>query len=92
VDFRIDRRVIKVVTSAAHGRAERGLDDWRDRPPAERVAAVEFLRPLDLAPDFDEFCGLLIDHAVEFVVVGAHALAFITAAVRGNIVQALRSE
>ena len=31
---------------------------------------------MDLAPDFDEFCGLLNDHAVEFVVVGAHALAF----------------
>jgi hypothetical protein len=29
-----------------------------------------------LAPDFDEFCGLLIDHGVEFVIVGAHALAF----------------
>jgi hypothetical protein len=31
---------------------------------------------LDLAPDFSEFCGLLSDHNVEFVVVGAHALAF----------------
>jgi hypothetical protein len=31
---------------------------------------------LDLAPDFDEFCGLLIAHHVEFVVVGAYALAF----------------
>jgi hypothetical protein len=30
---------------------------------------------LDLAPDFDEFCGLLLDHHVEFVIVGAHALA-----------------
>jgi hypothetical protein len=30
---------------------------------------------LDLAPDFDEFCGLLIAHRVEFVVVGAYALA-----------------
>jgi hypothetical protein len=31
---------------------------------------------LDLAPDFDEFCGLLIVHHVEFVIVGAYALAF----------------
>jgi len=31
---------------------------------------------LDLAPDFNEFCALLIDHRVEFVIVGAYALAF----------------
>lgn len=31
---------------------------------------------MDLAPDFSEFCGLLLAHRVEFVVVGAHALAF----------------
>ena len=31
---------------------------------------------MDLAPDFDEFCGLLIAHHVEFVIVGAYALAF----------------
>lgn len=31
---------------------------------------------MDLAPDFDEFCALLTAHAVEFVIVGAHALAF----------------
>jgi hypothetical protein len=31
---------------------------------------------LDLAPDFSEFCGLLNAHHVEFVIVGAHALAF----------------
>jgi hypothetical protein len=31
---------------------------------------------LDLAPDFNEFCGLLNAHHVEFVVIGAHALAF----------------
>jgi hypothetical protein len=30
---------------------------------------------LDLAPDFDEFCALLLDRRVEFVIVGAHALA-----------------
>jgi hypothetical protein len=31
---------------------------------------------LDLAPDFNEFCGLLNARGVEFVIVGAHALAF----------------
>lgn len=31
---------------------------------------------MDLAPDFNEFCALLTGHAVEFVIVGAHALAF----------------
>jgi hypothetical protein len=31
---------------------------------------------LDLAPDFDEFCALLCAHRVEFVIVGAYALAF----------------
>ena len=31
---------------------------------------------MDLAPDFDEFCALLTAHRVEFVIVGAHALAF----------------
>ena len=30
---------------------------------------------MDLAPDYDEFCGLLTAHTVEFVIVGAHALA-----------------
>lgn len=31
---------------------------------------------MDLAPDFDEFCALLTACEVEFVIVGAHALAF----------------
>ncbi len=31
---------------------------------------------MDLAPDFDEFCALLSAREVEFVIVGAHALAF----------------
>jgi len=30
---------------------------------------------LNLAPDFNEFCGLLNAHHVEFVIVGSHALA-----------------
>jgi hypothetical protein len=31
---------------------------------------------LDLAPDFDEFCALLTARGAEFVIVGAHALAY----------------
>ncbi len=31
---------------------------------------------MDLAPDFDEFFGFLTAHGVEFIVVGAYALAF----------------
>jgi len=31
---------------------------------------------MDLAPDFDEFIGLLIAREVEFLIVGAYALAF----------------
>ncbi|PYR54159.1 MAG: hypothetical protein DMF91_27275, partial [Acidobacteria bacterium] len=31
---------------------------------------------MELAPDFDEFIGFLTVHGVEFVVVGAYALAF----------------
>ena len=31
---------------------------------------------MDLAPDFDEFVGSLIAHGVEFLIVGAYALAF----------------
>jgi hypothetical protein len=31
---------------------------------------------MQLAPDFDEFIESLIAHGVEFVVVGAYALAF----------------
>jgi hypothetical protein len=34
---------------------------------------------LNLAPDFDAFCGLLLAHDVEFVVIGAYALAFLGA-------------
>ena len=31
---------------------------------------------MDLAPDFSEFCALLRARAVDFVIVGAYALAF----------------
>lgn len=31
---------------------------------------------MDLAPDFDEFIGSLTAHGVEFLIVGAYALAF----------------
>jgi hypothetical protein len=31
---------------------------------------------MDLAPDFDEFIGCLNAHGVDFIVVGAYALAY----------------
>lgn len=31
---------------------------------------------MELAPDFDEFCALLIAHRVDFAIIGAYALAF----------------
>src|SRR4051812_22177257 len=33
-------------------------------------------RLMEVAPDFDEFIGCLTAHGVEFVIVGAYALAF----------------
>lgn len=30
---------------------------------------------MDLAPDFDEFIGCVLEHRVEFLIVGAYALA-----------------
>ena len=39
---------------------------------------------MDLAPDFDEFIASLTAHGVEFVIVGAYALAFHGARLRGR--------
>ena len=44
LDFRIDRRTLKVTTFSEDARTNRSLKYWRSRPPSERVAAVEFLR------------------------------------------------
>jgi hypothetical protein len=56
-------------------------DRWRIGGAALRPSALRLLsfcggNTLDLAPDFDEFCALLTARGVEFVIVGAHALAF----------------
>jgi hypothetical protein len=45
-------------------------------PNASRLWSFCGDNSLDLAPDFDEFCALLTAREVEFVIVGAHALAF----------------
>ena len=49
----------------------------RARPPSgsRRSNSCGF-STVDLAPDFDEFCALLSARGVEFVIVGAYALAF----------------
>ena len=44
MDFRLDKRPISVTTFAEQRRTNPDLPYWRGRPPAERVAAVEYLR------------------------------------------------
>jgi hypothetical protein len=46
------------------------------RPNVSPLSSFSGISTLDLAPDFDEFCALLIAAHVEFVVIGAYALAF----------------
>ena len=72
------RRVLHLTSLAEQERMRPALRYWLSRPPAERVAAVEYLRRQfdGLAPDFDEFIASLNAHGVEFVIVGAYALAF----------------
>ena len=40
----MDRRAFRVAKAAEHGEASQDLAFWLSRPPAERVAAVEFFR------------------------------------------------
>jgi hypothetical protein len=72
------QRIVRLISFADEQRTRPALRYWLSRPPMERVAAVEYLRDksMDLAPDFDEFIGSLTAHGVEFIVVGAYALAF----------------
>jgi len=49
MDFRIER-VIRVTTFDEERRRNAALDRWLARPPAVRVAAVEFLRRQHLGP------------------------------------------
>ena len=74
----MDRRALKITTFAEDARANPSLRHWRSRPPAERWQPSSSFggSSLDLTPDFDEFCALLAARSIEFVVVGAHALAF----------------
>src|SRR3990172_2171369 len=54
MDFRLDKRALSVTTFAEQRRTNPDLAYWRGRPPAEQ-----------LAPDFDDFCALLIAHRVK---------------------------
>jgi hypothetical protein len=83
------QRTVHLTSFAEEERTRPALRYWLSRPPAERVAAVEYLRRQidgvgarlralrygEAGSDFDEFIGSLIAHGVEFVV-GAYALAF----------------
>ena len=73
MEFRL-QRTVRVLTAAEHATGAASREYWRGQPPAERLAAVEFLRRQHLAPDFDEFFGSLIGRSVEFLIVGAYAL------------------
>ena len=72
------KRVLRVTSFADEDRTRTALRYWLTRPPAERVAAVEYLRrQTDGArARLRRFIGSLIALGVEFVVVGAYALAF----------------
>ncbi len=50
VEFRLDRRALTIATFAEEAKTNRPLAYWRSRPPAERVAAVEFLRRQHIGP------------------------------------------
>jgi hypothetical protein len=41
-----------------------------------RQSSFSGTKSMDVAPDFSAFCGLLNEHDVEYVIVGAYALAF----------------
>ena len=78
MECRLQRGSLTALSRDGHASSKRNLAYWKSRPAAERIAAVSYsgLSTLDLAPDFDEFCALLIAERVEFVVIGADALAF----------------
>jgi hypothetical protein len=78
MEFRIDRSALTVTTFE---RMRDRIASWhsgsRDRfPNGLPRSNSSGDSSLDLAPDFNEFCGLLNARRVEFVIVGAHALAF----------------
>jgi hypothetical protein len=50
VEFHLDRRVLTVTTFARDARDNPTLAHWRSCSPAERVAAVEFLRRQFIEP------------------------------------------
>ena len=50
MEFRLDRRAVRVTTFAEDARENRDLVYWRGRPAAERVAAVEYLRRQLIGP------------------------------------------
>ena len=77
MDFRLDKRVLSVTTFPSN--AGRTRIRLLARPSTCRTGGrrrVLRRQILELAPDFDEFCGLLIAHRVDFAIVGAYALAF----------------
>jgi YD repeat-containing protein len=71
----LQRRVGIVETESGVTQSEAKVVWCDDTICEERRSSTCGGRSMDLAPDFDEFIGSLTAHGVEFVVVGAYALA-----------------
>jgi hypothetical protein len=72
------KRVLHVTSFAEEERTRSTLRYWLSRPrrSASRRSSICGGRSMELAPDFDEFIACLIARGVEFIIVGAYALAF----------------
>src|SRR5947208_8278992 len=72
------QRVVRLTSLADEERARPALRYWLSRPRenASRLSNTCGGKSMELAPDFDEFIGSLTAHGVEFVIIGAYALAF----------------
>jgi hypothetical protein len=71
-------KVVKKADLREFSEVQENLAYWLSRPPAERVGAVELLRRQrdGSTARFKELLESFNAHAVEYVLVGAHALAY----------------
>ena len=71
-------KVVKKMDIKDFSEIKENLEYWLSKDPSERVEAVELLRKSAYEPqqDFVELLALFNVHNVEYVIVGAYALAF----------------
>ena len=71
------QRVLHITSFEEEERKRPTLRYWLSRRHRSALRLWSFCggRSMDLAPDFDEFIASLTAHGVEFVIVGAYALA-----------------